>query len=92
MKLALEIPDDLIETIARQAAALLTAQADRADLPSPYVTTDQAAEHLRCSRQRIHDLLSQGRLTRLKEGRRTLLLRSELDELVQLDRHRRVPQ
>jgi hypothetical protein len=34
---------------------------------------------LRCRPQRIHNLLSQRRLTRVKDGRRTLVLRSEIE-------------
>jgi excisionase family DNA binding protein len=53
-----------------------------ADTESPYLTTREAAEFLRCKPQRIHDLLSARRLTRIKEGRRTLVLRAELEGLL----------
>jgi excisionase family DNA binding protein len=43
------------------------------------MTIPEAAEYLRCSRQRVDDLLSQGRLTRIKEGRRTLVARAEIE-------------
>jgi excisionase family DNA binding protein len=46
---------------------------------SPYLTVAESAEYLRCSRQRIYDLLSQGRLTRVKEGSRTLVARAEVE-------------
>lgn len=46
---------------------------------SPYLTIPEAAEVLRCRRQRIDDLLSQRRLTRIKEGRRTLVRRDEIE-------------
>lgn len=49
---------------------------------SPYLTVREAANHLRCQPQRIYDLQSAGRLSRVKEGRRTLVRRSELDGLV----------
>jgi excisionase family DNA binding protein len=47
---------------------------------SPYMTTEEAAEYLRCDRQRVYDLLSQRRLTRIKEGSRTLVSRAELEQ------------
>lgn len=46
---------------------------------SPLMTIPEAATHLRCSRQRIDDLLSQRRLTRVKDGRRTLVRREEIE-------------
>jgi excisionase family DNA binding protein len=48
-------------------------------LRSPYLSVDEAAEYLRCSRQRIDDLLSQRRLSRVKDGRRTLVSRIEIE-------------
>jgi excisionase family DNA binding protein len=47
---------------------------------SPYLTVLEAAELLRCKRQRVDDLLSQRRLSRYKDGSRTLVSRAELDE------------
>jgi len=47
--------------------------------PSPYMTIPEAAELLRCSRQRIDDLLSQRRLNRHKDGARTLVSRAEIE-------------
>lgn len=63
------------EEIARQLAVLPAASPQP---PSPYMTVPEAAEYLRCSRQRVDDLLSQGRLSRFKDGRRTLVSRVEL--------------
>ena len=45
-----------------------------------FMTIPEASAYLRCKRQRIDDLLSTRRLTRVKEGRRTLVLRSEVEE------------
>jgi excisionase family DNA binding protein len=47
---------------------------------SPYLTVLEAAELLRCRRQRVDDLLSQCRLSRFKDGSRTLLSRTEVEE------------
>jgi excisionase family DNA binding protein len=46
---------------------------------SPYLTIPEAATYLRCTRQRIDDLLSSGRLTRRKDGSRTLVLLAEIE-------------
>jgi excisionase family DNA binding protein len=56
---------------------------------SRYLTTAEAAEFLRCKPQRIHDLLSARRLTRLKEGRRTLVVREEVEALLGVQGGRR---
>jgi excisionase family DNA binding protein len=71
----------LVEAVAERAAELVL---ERLELrpASPYLSVDEAAEYLRCSKQRIYDLLSSGRLTRLKDGSRVLQLRSELDQHV----------
>lgn len=67
----------LAERVAQleQRLAVLTRQAE-----SPYLTVLEAATLLRAKRQRVDDLLSQRRLTRYKDGSRTLVSRSELDE------------
>lgn len=86
---AIQLPDSLIGVLVERAAELAHARVRQHVDDSPYMTTEQAAAFLCCSRQRVHDLLGQGKLSRYKEGRRTLLLREELDRLVQLDRRRR---
>jgi excisionase family DNA binding protein len=48
--------------------------------PSPLMSIAEAATYLRCKRQRVDDLLSQRRLTRIKDGRRTLIRRDELEQ------------
>ena len=70
-------------------------------LTSPYMTVEEAAEYLRCGydededgtrrvkRQRVDDLLSQRRLTRIKDGSRTLVLRSEIEQHLHHDKRRR---
>jgi excisionase family DNA binding protein len=62
--------------------AISVAVAELAQTPeptSPYMTILEAAEYLCCSRQRIDDLLSQRRLTRVKDGSRTLVQRREIE-------------
>jgi len=78
--LNLSLPASLIEEIARRAAALVLQELDRThEQTSPYLTIPEAAAYARCKRQRIDDLLSARRLTRHKDGRRTLVLRTELE-------------
>ncbi len=52
---------------------------------SPYMTPGQAAKWLGCHRRRVDDLCLQGRLQRHHEGRRLLLLRSDVEALVNRD-------
>ena len=43
------------------------------------MTVAEAAAYARCKRQRMYDLLSSRRLTRYKDGARTLIKRAELE-------------
>jgi excisionase family DNA binding protein len=70
--------DRAVEKSARRLESLSQSRSE-----SPYLNVEEAAAYLRCKPQRVHDLLSQGKLTRYKDGARTLILRSELDEYVQ---------
>lgn len=89
---SLPVPPELIERIAAQAAAIvllrLGAQTNAAQ--SPFLTVTEAADFLRCSRQRVDDLLSQRRLARFKDGRRTLVSRVELAAYVTESGSRRI--
>jgi excisionase family DNA binding protein len=78
IRLAVALTPAEVERIARRAAALVST--DRTgDRPPRYLTVLEAADYLRCSRQRVYDLLSQGALTRLKDGARVLVARAEVD-------------
>ena len=72
--LALTLSGEQVELIARRVADLVGKQAAEPDL----LTVPEAAEFLRCKPQRVRDLLSQGRIGRIKEGGRTLVARSDL--------------
>lgn len=78
VRIAVELSDDDVRRIADRTAALLRADV-RSSRDSPYMTIAEAAAYLRCRRQRIDDLLSQRRLSRIKEGTRTLISRAELE-------------
>lgn len=62
-----------IEQIVREELARLTPR------ESPYLTVREAAAFLRARPQRVYDLLSDGRLTRVKDGSRVLVARRELE-------------
>jgi excisionase family DNA binding protein len=75
-----ELSDDVVEAIAHRAAELVLERlaGERNGRESEFLTVLEAAELLRSSRQRVYDLLSEGRLTRHKDGSRVLVSRREL--------------
>jgi excisionase family DNA binding protein len=79
--LTLELSQALVESIAQRAAAIVLERLVevQTDGSSPFLTIPEAAAYARCKRQRIDDLLSRRRLTRYKDGRRTLVSRAELE-------------
>jgi excisionase family DNA binding protein len=79
---------ELEQLIDERVAARVSEYAPAAAAVSPYMTIPEAAEYLRCSRQRIDDLLSQRRLTRHKDGKRTLVSRDEVAAYVVEERRR----
>jgi excisionase family DNA binding protein len=80
------MPPAMIEAIAQRAAEIvMTTIAPGSNGKSPYLTVAEASEYLRCSPQRIYDLRSSGRISRLGDGTRALVCRAELDALVQRD-------
>jgi excisionase family DNA binding protein len=89
--IALRLSDEDIARIAERTAALLARKHGGGTPPSPYLTISEAAEYLRCRRQRIDDLLSQRRLSRVKDGARTLILRAELEAYLVRDTSARSP-
>jgi excisionase family DNA binding protein len=78
------LPAAVFEALAQRTAAIVLEQLGGVN-DSPLLTVPEAAAWLRCGRQRIDDLLSQGRLTRHKDGARTLVSRAELAAYVGLD-------
>jgi excisionase family DNA binding protein len=77
-----EITPDQLAQLASSVSDLLAIQDAGPATASPYLTVAEAANYLRCSRERVHALLTQRRLTRHKDGGRTLVLRSELEAYV----------
>lgn len=83
MELGLQLPDEVVEAIARRAAELVLEQLDElAASRSDWLSIEEAAAFLRCQPKRIYDLRTSGRLTRHVEGGRALVARAELVGLV----------
>lgn len=92
MRFSIELPDEVVEEIARRAAELvlerteqLAPAAPSADV-SPWMTIPEAAAYLGCSVGRLYNLRCDGRLARHKDGRRALVARSEIVAMVETDR------
>jgi excisionase family DNA binding protein len=77
--LTITLPTDTAEAIAQRAAAIVLERLSAEPRIAEYLTVSEAAEYLRAKPQRIYDLLSSGRLTRHKDGRRVLVSRAEID-------------
>jgi excisionase family DNA binding protein len=77
----IEISPETIEILVVRVAETVLAQLPIELLvpTSPFMTIPEAAEYLRCKRQRIDDLLSERKLTRFKDGSRTLVSRAEIE-------------
>jgi excisionase family DNA binding protein len=80
--LAFPVPDELVEAIVARVAELLGDALHEEHHRSPYFTVAEAAEYLRCEKQHVYDLRSDGRLSRCTEGGRALVLRAECFQLV----------
>lgn len=84
LTIAVTLDADQLAALAEHVAELLAARGvgtaeHEPTSTSPNMTVAEAAEYMRCNRQRIYDLLSQRRLTRVKDGRRTLVRRAEVE-------------
>ncbi len=76
--IALELPVELVEPIARRAAEIIQEREANPTI-EPWIGVREAAEHLHCRPQRIYSLVHQGRLEPRRDGSRLLFRRSELD-------------
>lgn len=74
------LPADVLEQIAQRVAELLAAEP--AAPGRRWLTVAEAADHARCSAQRIYNLRSAGQLSRTGDGGRALVDREELDDLI----------
>ena len=85
--LTLALPRDVLEQLVEQVTARVVERLKTAqDTPPPkMLTVKQAADYMRAKPQRIYDLLAQRKLTRYKDGGRTLLSREEVEAHIRLD-------
>jgi excisionase family DNA binding protein len=81
--IALELPDELLETVAKRAAEIVLEQAPE---PDEWFTSEQAAAYLKCGRRRIFNLCAEKRIPVHREGVRLMFLKSELDEWIKSGR------
>lgn len=80
IELTVTLTDAQLTEIAKRAAALLpTAE----PAVSPWLNVTDAAERLRCRKDRIYDLIALGKLHPRRDGRRVLLHRDDLDAYLQ---------
>jgi excisionase family DNA binding protein len=80
IELVVTLTDRQLAEIAERAAALL---ATRDGASSPWLNVPEAAERLRCSKDRIYDLIALGKLNPRRDGRRVLLHRDDLDAYIE---------
>ena len=77
--ITVDIPDDVLDKIAKRAAELVLERLERHSAEPDLMTIPEVAMYLRCERQRIDDLLSSRRIPRVKDGRRTLVRRADVN-------------
>jgi excisionase family DNA binding protein len=80
IELTVRLTDEQLAAIAERAAALIPTVTPAV---SPWLSVAEAAERLRCRRDRIYDLIALGRLHPRRDGRRVLLHRDDLDAYIE---------
>lgn len=75
----LELTGEQVERLAHRVAEIVAAQTQPSPPSPPFLSVREASDLLRSSRQRVYDLLSDGRLTRHKDGTRVLIRRDEIE-------------
>jgi excisionase family DNA binding protein len=80
IELTLRLTDEQVAQIAERVAALIPTATPAA---SPWLNVPEAAERLRCGKDRIYDLIALGKLCPRRDGRRVLLHRDDLDAYVE---------
>jgi len=80
MNVAIALSDEDVERVARRVVAVMGENTPAAD---PLLTVEEAADYLRCSRQRLYDLVSAARLKPGRDGKRLLFRRSVLDRYLE---------
>jgi excisionase family DNA binding protein len=81
IELTIRLTDEQLAQIAEQAAALVPAVPSA--VASPWLNVADAADWLRCGKDRIYDLIALGKLHPRRDGRRVLLHRDDLDAYIE---------
>lgn len=77
IELRLALSDEQLNVIAQRVADLLAERRPASD--DGYLNAEDAARYLACSRGRLYDLAQLGKLHPLRDGRRLLFRRADLD-------------
>ncbi|MGN6371998.1 MAG: helix-turn-helix domain-containing protein [Solirubrobacteraceae bacterium] len=80
IELTVRLADEQVAEIALRAAALIPSSEPNV---SPWLNVTDAAERLRCRKDRIYDLIALGKLHPRRDGRRVLLHRDDLDAYIE---------
>lgn len=75
----IELPPELVELVAQRVAEIIDERAAQTASSAGWLDSAGAAVYLDCSRDRIHDLVSLGKLSPRRDGRRLLFRRGDLD-------------
>jgi excisionase family DNA binding protein len=73
------LSDEQLRPLAQRIAPLIEPPAAQQNRRGPLATVPEVAAYMACRRQRVDDLLTRGRLTRVKDGGRTLVRWDEVD-------------
>lgn len=74
---SLQLPDDFVAQVVEEAVARV--REELLAQSAPWLNVRSAATYLDCSERRIYDLVEQGRLDAMRDGRRLLFRRQWLD-------------
>jgi excisionase family DNA binding protein len=80
IELTVTLTDQQLAEIAERAAALVSTGPQEG---TPWLNVTDAAERLRCGKDRIYDLIALGKLHPRRDGRRVLLHRDDLDAYIE---------
>ena len=74
-----ELDDDALDALAEALFPRLAAKFGGHEGSDPWLSTEDAARHLACSRDRLYDLVQLGKLKPRRDGRRLLFKLADLD-------------
>ncbi|MGH9382512.1 MAG: excisionase family DNA-binding protein [Thermoanaerobaculia bacterium] len=78
-ELRFEIPDELVDRIARRVVELLDPNRQ-----APYLNVEQAAAYLAAPASRVYELVERRRLRVHRDGRRLLFTHADLDAILRV--------